>query len=303
MAARIEKSEIINRNNCLNDLFQKDSFDGISADNNTHRNIDFLNFLTDYLIQATDVHDQDIVLNITKKLIFHPRPDVVASSRGKLYFIIKDEKIQKFIIDKLKELRINADYVGRKYIDESMESIAAEENNIGLFKVECNVFNNLVDKFGLYLHSAWNRVPHYMDDKYRLKLQNSRLPSSFDDMFFSFFQFKTVMDDMELENSNEKMETNELNIFPYVEIMDFEKNKETNFNNLIDVYALTFREKGHINHIMSILNEDDPEIRHKGIDGLIYVLKVLNNYEEQIPFEPMISEVLNTVCVSISEDN
>ena len=54
---------------------------------------------------------------------------------------------------------------------------------------------------------------------------------------------------------------------------------------------------------MSILNDDDPEIRHMGIDGLIYVLKVLTNYEEQIPFEPMISEVLNTVGVSISEDN
>jgi hypothetical protein len=209
------------------------------------------------------------VLNITKKLIFHPRPDVVASSLGKLYFIFKDEKIQEFIIDKLKELRINADYIGRKYIDESMESIAGEVNNIEVFKLECNVFNNLVDKFGLYLHSVWNRVPLYFDDKYRFKIQNSRLASSFDDLFFSFFNSQNDMDDMKLENSMEDMETNEFKV-PYIEIIDFEKSKETNFTNLIDVYALTFREKGHINHIMSILNDDNPEIRHMGIDGLMF---------------------------------
>ena len=127
-------------------------------------------------------------------------PDVVVSSRGKLYFIFKDEKIQEFIIDKLNELRINTDYIGRMYVDESMESIAAEVNNIELFKLECNVFNNLVDKFGLYIHSIWNRVPYYFDDKYRLKFQNSRLASSFDDIFFTLFHFKYEMDDLKLEN-------------------------------------------------------------------------------------------------------
>lgn len=302
MAARIEKTEIINRKNSLSDVFQKNSYEGISTDKNTHTNIDFLNFLTDYLIKTAESQDLNIVLDITKKLIFHPRPDVVASSLGKLYFIFKDEKIQQFIIDKLKELRINADYIERMYIDESMESIAGEINNIELFKLECNVFNNLVDKFGLYIHSVWNRVPHYFNDKYRLSIQNSRLASSFDDMFFSFFHFKNEMDDKKLENSMEDMENHELKV-SYIELMDFEINNETNFTNLIDIYALTFREKGHINHIMSILNDDNPEIRHMGIDGLIYVLKVLTKYEEHIPFEGVISKALSTVHVSFSEDS
>jgi len=296
MAARIEKTKIIiDKETGLNDIFYDNFSKNSSTDNSTIKNFDELNILTDYLIKTTEDQDLNMGLNIIKTLIFHPRQDVVASTLGKLYFIFDDQQIHELIIKKLKNMRIDSDHNIQKYVDESMEAIAGEVNNIEMFKLECNVFNNLIDKFELYLHSMWNRVPHHFDNKFRSKFENSRLAVSFDDMIFNLVKILMVVEnDLDLENSMDNLyEPFEHDIIPFIEIKDVDKNKKNDFNHLIDVYALTFREKGHLNHLMSLLDDEDPDLRHMGVDGLIYVLKVLTNYEENVPFETIISEVLN----------
>jgi hypothetical protein len=298
MAARIEKTEIkINNDTCLDDVLEN-TFDVRSKEN--IKKIEDMDYLTDYLIKNTADPDKNIGLRIVNTLIFHPREDVVASSLGKLYFLFNDKQIHEIIIEKLKELRLSSDYHVHEYVDESMEAIAGEVNNIEIFKLECNVFNNVSDKFDTYVHSLWNRVPHLLDHKFHIKLHNSRLATSFDDMIISLFKFMMVVEhDLEIENTDlDTLELYDGDIIPYLEIIDMEKNHENNFNNLINIYALTFRENGHLNHLISLLNDDDPIVRHMGVDGLIYVLKVLTAYEEHIPFESIISEVVNTVKFS-----
>ena len=295
MAARIDKNKIINKETGLNYIFcEKFSKNSSTNNNNSIKNLDELNILTDYLIKTTEDQDLNMGLNIIKTLIFHSRQDVVVSSLGKFYFLFNDKQIHELIIKKLKNMRITSDHDIQKYVDESMEAIAGEVNNIEMFKLECNIFNNLIDKFELYLHSMWNWVPHHIDNKFRLKFANSRLAVSFDDMIFNLVKILMVVEnDLDLYNSmDNQYEPFEQDIIPFIEIKDVEKNKNNDFNHLIDVYALTFREKGHLNHLISLLNDEDPDVRHMGIDGLIYVLKVLTHYEESVPYETIISEVL-----------
>jgi hypothetical protein len=47
-------------------------------------------------------------------------------------------------------------------------------------------------------------------------------------------------------------------------MIKFEKTGETDLNKLINLYSITFRENGHVNHLLSFLNDDNPNIRHMG---------------------------------------
>ena len=125
MAARIDKNKIINKETGLNYIFcEKFSKNSSTNNNNSIKNLDELNILTDYLIKTTEDQDLNMGLNIIKTLIFHSRQDVVVSSLGKFYFLFNDKQIHELIIKKLKNMRITSDHDIQKYVDESMEAIA-----------------------------------------------------------------------------------------------------------------------------------------------------------------------------------
>ena len=98
--------------------------------------------------------------------------------------------------------------------------------------------------------------------------------------------------EMEFEGNWKEVDFNDPYHETIMEIIKLESN-ENNFNNLVDLYALTFREKGHLNHILALLDDENPEVRIMGINGLLNVLKVLTHFHEQLPYEGTILEILN----------
>ena len=175
-----------------------------------------------------------------------------------------------------------------------MEIIAGEVNSIEIFQMECNIFNNITNKFEHYLNNALNRIPHHLDDKFVSRLQKSRIALQLIDMICSLDGIMKQLEyEMEFEGNWKEADFNDPYHKTIMEIIKLESN-ENNFNNLIDIYALTFREKGHLNHIIALLDDENPEVRIMGVNGLLYVLKVLIHFHEHIPYEETVLEILKS---------
>ena len=67
-------------------------------------------------------------------------------------------------------------------------------------------------------------------------------------------------------------------IIPYSELKNLDVTEETYLKSIINIYALTFRENGHLNHLKSLLNDDNYKIRNMAINGLIYALNNLTDF-------------------------
>lgn len=295
MAAQIKTQIKIREEPCLNSKLYSDSEFNSQMNNNLSLYFDGMEYITDYIIKKTDQQDLDICLNILKNLIFHTKKDVVAYSLGKLYPIFNDEHIKELMVKELRRLQCEDGCVIQKNIDKSMEIIVGEMNGIEIFQMECNIFNNITHKFELYLINALNKIPFHMDDKFVSRLQKSRIALQLDDMICSL---DGIMEQLEYETEfRYNLEEADSNYHYHETIMEINKleSNENNFNNLIDLYALTFREKGHLNHLIALLNDENPEVRTMGVNGLLYVLKVLTHFHEQVPYEEAVLEILNSI--------
>lgn len=248
-----------------------------------------LRYISDYLWQRIDHEDMSTCMTILKNFILNTNIEVVAYSLGKLYFLFNDEKIHKLIVEELKNLKLEEDELIHRYVEDSIESIADEVNSIEIMKLECNIFENISHRFELYLNSAVNRIPRQIDNKFMDRIQRSRIALQLDNMIYSIEELmKQLENGIELHYEEDRiLEPKPLRITEMTAV-------ETNFNQLIDIYALTFREHGHINHLISLLNDESPEIRIMGVDGLLYVLKVLTEFHEEIPWAGAFKEVINS---------
>jgi len=108
---------------------------------------------------------------------------------------------------------------------------------------------------------------------------NSRFIESSNDMLYNLLKVMLVID----------------HNIPYNEISEIEVTEETYINTLINVYATTFRENGHIYRLESLLDDDNYKISHMAIVGSIYALKILTNFHEDKPHKNLISEVLENI--------
>jgi len=286
MATRI-KSNLNNHERAgLNSLlFTEQEFE--SKNKNLQTNNETLDYFSGYLRQRIGHEDGDTCMTILKHFMLNTNVDVVAYSLGKLYFLFNDERIQKSIVEELKNLKFEEDELIHRYVEDSMESIAEEVNSIDIMKLECNIIENISRRFEIYLSSAVNRIPHQIDDKFMSRIQKSRIALQLDNMIYTLEELmKQVETGMEL-NYDDGVSG------PTLKITEMPAD-ETNFNQLVDIYALTFREHGHIEHLISLLNDESPRVRIMGVDGLLYVLKVLTEFHEQIPGEARFKEIINS---------
>ncbi len=291
MAARI-KTEIKYHEINLNVIRYPDHDRRISG--NIPLNSVAMENFTDYIIKKTDCNDLEMCVDLIKCLIFHPKKDVVAYSIGKLYNIFDDKAIRKFMVEELRNLHYNEEAVVQRYVNESLELIAGEVNSTEIFKMECNLFDNLVHKFGIYITLALNILPHLLNERLVSRVQKSNMTLYLYEMIFLIEVMMKLLES-KWEEKYDSLRDQHLDVFIEIEGVETEENE---FHKLIDVYALTFRENGHINHLISILNDEDPVVRVMGVDGLIYVLKVLTHFQEHVPFEGTIAMILNSFKIS-----
>ena len=261
------------------------------------------------LIGTTENMDLLMGLKIIKTLISHNKKEVVAASLGDLYILIRDESIRDLIIKELREMRRDDMISVRKSAEDSLEVISGEVNKYEIFEFSYDILNNILCKFEDYLHSK-----HYfntinlkpitkINSVLKSMIVNSRLTVSWNDMMYNLLKVMLVIDhDLDIfhmnnVNVNEYYQNDMDKVFsiPYNELSEIEVTEETYINTLINVYATTFRENGHIYRLESLLDDDNHKIRHMAIVGLIYALKILTNFHEDKPYENLISEVLENI--------
>lgn len=289
MAARIKSNVTNHERSGLSSLLYTEPGFGSPKEKNPQTDNETLEYLSGYLRQKIGPEDGDTCMNILENFMLNTNVDVVAYSLGKLYFLFNDEKIQKSIVEELKNLKLEEDELIHRYVEDSIESIAEEVNSIDIMKLECNIFENISHKFELYLNSAVNRIPHQIDDKFRSRIQKSRIALQLDNMIYTLEELiKQLETGVELHYDYGISGPNHLKLTEMPA-------DETNFNQLVDIYALTFREQGHIEHLISLSNDESPAVRIMGVDGLLYVLKVLTKFHEQIPGEGTLKEIINSI--------
>ncbi|WP_048190804.1 hypothetical protein [Methanobacterium sp. SMA-27] len=79
-------------------------------------------------------------LEIITTLISHENKEVVASSLGRLYLVIQDECIRKFIVKELKEMKCCNDASLRTSAEESLDIIIGDINKYEIFDYSFKIF-------------------------------------------------------------------------------------------------------------------------------------------------------------------
>jgi len=310
MSTRINYQTNFDEKECLGDILfsNKSKYQNYPVIS-TPETLKDLKHLINNIIKSTENYDLKMGLNIIITLISHNKNEVVAYSLGKLYLLIQDESIRKLIVKELKKMRTNDNISVRKSAEDSMEIIKGEVNKYEIFELSYDIINYLICNLDNYLHPKLDFIPNLffiskLNSKVKSKIKHSRLIESWNDMMYHLLNLMMILDnDLNILQLNEDdvddyylKNPDEPGIISYSEVMNLEITEESYINTLVDIYAMTFREKGHLNHLEALLDDDNYKIRQMGIVGLIYVLKVLTNFKEDKPYENLISEVLGALA-------
>ncbi len=272
---------------------------------------DFRDILNN-LIDSTENIDEKMGLKIILKLISHHRKEVIAYSLGKIYQIIKEEDIRSLIIQEIKKMEVDDNVSVRKSAEESMEMVRGEVNKYEIFELSTDILNQVTIHLEDYFNPILDHFPKksYFSTKFnskvKPKIKNSRLAVSWNDLMFDLMEVMIIIDhelnifqisDLDVKDYYLN-KTDDLDILPYEELSNIELTEECYLKRLIDIYALTFRETGHIIHLESLLEDDNYKIREMAINGLIYAYKNLTNFQENKPFENLFSEISGNINYS-----
>jgi hypothetical protein len=105
IATRITSQRIDHENSLGDILIFNESKHHIYPLTQPPQTLEELKIIINNLINSTENMDLLMGLKIIKTLITHNKKEVVASSLGNLYILIRDESIRKLIINELNEMR------------------------------------------------------------------------------------------------------------------------------------------------------------------------------------------------------
>ncbi len=79
----------------------------------------------------------------------------------------------------------------------------------------------------------------------------------------------------DVKNSRDEQFSDNEKIYPYSDIMNIDHTNEDSLNTLASVYSQTFLEKGHLRRLRALLDDENLEVQHLGINGLTHVANIL----------------------------
>lgn len=309
MATRIDYQNIYDKETIGEMLYSSKYTDGFFQ----IKTLEDLKNETRTLMNSTDDQDLKAGLEIILILISHEKKDVIAYSLGKLYTMIHDAKTRNMILHELNQMKKNDEANLRNSIEKSMDVITGEVDSYKVFDLSVDIFDHLISNLSCNTKKLLEMI--HLDvtgmSRKSFKLEssiktftkslvtNKTLMLHWNDMMYSVMKLLVDIDEdmnvLGLEGDDlddyylKNLEGPE--ILPYNELKEIEITNETHLHTLADVYATTFREKGHINHLLNYLDDDDYKIRRMGVLALIYVLKKLTGFEEKSPCENLISHI------------
>ena len=236
-------------------------------------------------------------LEIILLLISHPQKDVRAFSLGRVYPLITEKSLNELIIKDLKDMRDDPQLDVSAAAQESLEDISGIIHNLMLVDIILEIlveFSVDLENYGLKkvipLHSPFSSQA--------LKEENFQGENSFfnskNRYIFPFIrgyrQMNVFLDKILFSNQLEELfpELKEMEefsmvnlweegIIPYSDISNFQWKPVDSLERLAHIYAHTFMENGHLNHLKTFLDDDDYRVRQIGVNALIDVVTFLLN--------------------------
>jgi hypothetical protein len=259
----------------------------------------------DNLLESTENNDLNKALKIIKTLINHNKKEVMASSLGNIFVLIHDKSIRKVIINELNELKCDDNISVRESAEESLDVISSDLNKYEILDYSYDILNEIISKFDVDIQlKRYLPLPSFpiskINSAIKSKIINSRFTITWDNLMYNMLKVMLIIDkDLDIFHMT-KVDVNnyyeeDLDIpfnMPYNELSQIEVEDDFHLDNIITVYATTFRENGSIYHLESLLNDDNENIRHKAVNGLLYALKGLTNYKPDKPHENLINQEL-----------
>ncbi len=252
-------------------------------------------------IDQTHKHRLKLGLEIILILLSHPQKDVSAFTLGRLYSLITEESLRRFIINDLKEMRDDPQINVSTAAQNSLELISGSVHDLMLADIISEVFT---DFFIDLEKETKNRIENLQSS---LPLSNDHYPDS--NSFHShnrfiialvrkFRQLNILLDktifSKELEEIIPELEDvenfcmgnfPEEGIIPFSTIENSQWRPKDSIAKLANVYAHTFLEKGHLNHLKTYLNDDDYRVRQIGANALLSVVEFLLNCADDEPLQ------------------
>jgi hypothetical protein len=280
----------------------------------TFDNMEDFKDIIENMIGSTDNYDLNNALKIVNTLISHDKKEVLASSLGNLYVLIRDRSIRELIVNELNEMRCHEKLSVRESAEESLDVITCELNKYEILDYGYGIVNHIVSKFENHTNfrsyfSIKHRLLSKINSMIKSRIINSRFTVSWDNMLYillkimlvidndlDVFQMNTVEVDYYYENDLDKT----FNI-PYKELSQIEVSKYNYLERLAIVCAVTYRENGSISHLTGLLNVENYEVRHMAIAGLCHALNGLSHFQPNSPNENLINKVFTKISPTLYE--
>jgi len=236
-------------------------------------------------IKHTENQRQKFALEIILTLILHKNDNIKVSALDKIYFLIEDEYIKNLIFNGLKNMSRNKNMEITKSAQYSLDSIASDFIKLEIFEILLDLLDGLrsiikskADKFVLSVITSYYTHRNLTDlskDNYMNKISLN----GFNEVLRIFIVFNRRIDRkfpyfQKIENIIDE-NLNENEIIPKNNTSKLELNNEDAVQNLANLYARTFMEKGHLRRLIALLNNEDENVGIIGFNALMEVLKVL----------------------------
>jgi len=231
-------------------------------------------------IQHTENQRQKFALEIILTLILHKNDNIKISALDKIYFLMEDEYIKELIFKGLKNMSENKNVDIIESVQYSLDSIISDFVKLEIFEILLglldrlwSIINSKTDKFLLSVITSHKNLTD--SDKYlnKLYLKNGnealRIFIVFNRRIDRIFPYFEKIEDIIDKNLNEN------EIIPHKNTSKLELNKEDAVQNLANLYARTFMEKGHLRRLIALLDNEEDNVRIIGFYALMDVLKVL----------------------------
>lgn len=227
-------------------------------------------------------------LEIILLLVSHENENIRNSALAETFVLMDDGLIRELVVKELKSVSNNGDKDSSESAEYSLDLIAEEIHRFevmdAVFDMFCKLKNRITFKINQFEFLTFSPVYSY-DKRNSAGLSKNNIKNSIfynnaalNRLICKFRALNRKIDRMipyleEIEDYNETfMKYKEGSC---LNIQDPKSDEKEPLQKLADFYTSTFTEKGHLRRLISLLDDDDPNIQQIGVNALTDVVEIL----------------------------
>jgi hypothetical protein len=249
---------------------------------------------------------QELKLGLEIILVFisHKNEDVKNAALAKTFILMDDGLIQELVVKELKKMSNTKDKKVSESAEYSLGLIATEIHKLEIMDAIFDIFIRLKNTATIKISQFPVISSLYFNEGnsagVMIKTKNNAFYSNLLNLLICKLRaFNRQMDKMfpyleEIENYNESFIQHKK--AGYLDIQSSRSSEKESVQKLADFYAGTFTERGHLRRLISLLDDDDYDIRQIGVNALIGVIETLLRVStEKKSIKPLKSEDLEKI--------